>query len=223
MARYILTRLLQTVLTAFDTMLAQHAARHGVRASDPADAVGELAEGLPVSRPAVSQHLKVLRCDGLVIDLRRWPLTRTAPLTVEVTSTMGESEIAEPPTPFPLEIVRDGDFGRRGRIVVPMQNLTTSLSRAVRTSGANVLRGEITVSLAIKEPHRAAERDRSRFRVGGDRRLDFERGGNLVTILEQLESQFAPLLCEPEFERQLRRETTQAQIGQAPEIVHCLE
>ncbi|MGX9674502.1 ArsR/SmtB family transcription factor [Mycobacterium sp. HM-7] len=31
-------------------------------------AVGELAEGLPVSRPAVSQHLKVLRCAGLVTD-----------------------------------------------------------------------------------------------------------------------------------------------------------
>ncbi|MEI5667073.1 hypothetical protein WBO78_19145 [Bosea sp. CCNWLW174] len=92
----------------------------------------------------------IVRCDGLVIDLRRWPLTRTAPLTVEVTSKMGESEIAEPPTPFPLEIVREGDFGRRGRAVVPMQNLTTTLSRAVRTSGANVLRGEITVSLAIK-------------------------------------------------------------------------
>jgi DNA-binding transcriptional ArsR family regulator len=29
--------------------------------------VGELAEGLPVSRPAVSQHLKVLRDAGLVV------------------------------------------------------------------------------------------------------------------------------------------------------------
>jgi DNA-binding transcriptional ArsR family regulator len=28
--------------------------------------VGELAQGLPVSRPAVSQHLKVLRDAGLV-------------------------------------------------------------------------------------------------------------------------------------------------------------
>ena len=33
-------------------------------------AVGELAEGLPVSRPAVSQHLKVLRDAGLVLDAR---------------------------------------------------------------------------------------------------------------------------------------------------------
>ncbi|MBV8983877.1 MAG: winged helix-turn-helix transcriptional regulator [Acidimicrobiia bacterium] len=31
-------------------------------------AVGELAEYLPVSRPAVSQHLKVLKAAGLVID-----------------------------------------------------------------------------------------------------------------------------------------------------------
>jgi DNA-binding transcriptional ArsR family regulator len=31
-------------------------------------AVGELATGLPVSRPAVSQHLKVLKEAGLVVD-----------------------------------------------------------------------------------------------------------------------------------------------------------
>ena len=31
-------------------------------------AVGELARGLPVSRPAVSQHLKVLKQAGLVVD-----------------------------------------------------------------------------------------------------------------------------------------------------------
>jgi DNA-binding transcriptional ArsR family regulator len=31
-------------------------------------AVGELASDLPVSRPAVSQHLKVLKDAGLVID-----------------------------------------------------------------------------------------------------------------------------------------------------------
>ena len=30
--------------------------------------VGEIAEGLPVSRPAVSQHLKVLKTAGLVSD-----------------------------------------------------------------------------------------------------------------------------------------------------------
>jgi DNA-binding transcriptional ArsR family regulator len=31
-------------------------------------AVGEIANGLPVSRPAVSQHLKVLKDAGLVTD-----------------------------------------------------------------------------------------------------------------------------------------------------------
>jgi DNA-binding transcriptional ArsR family regulator len=31
-------------------------------------AVGELASALPVSRPAVSQHLKVLKDAGLVVD-----------------------------------------------------------------------------------------------------------------------------------------------------------
>ena len=31
-------------------------------------AVGELADGLPVSRPAVSQHLKVLKDAGLVAE-----------------------------------------------------------------------------------------------------------------------------------------------------------
>ncbi len=33
-------------------------------------AVGEVARGLPVSRPAVSQHLKVLKLAGLVEDRR---------------------------------------------------------------------------------------------------------------------------------------------------------
>src|SRR5881409_2412542 len=33
-------------------------------------AVGELARALPVSRPAVSQHLKVLKDAGLVVDRR---------------------------------------------------------------------------------------------------------------------------------------------------------
>ena len=32
--------------------------------------VGEIAEGLPVSRPAVSQHLKVLKDAGLVAEAR---------------------------------------------------------------------------------------------------------------------------------------------------------
>jgi DNA-binding transcriptional ArsR family regulator len=36
--------------------------------ADRPSAVGELADRLPVSRPAVSQHLKVLKDAGLVID-----------------------------------------------------------------------------------------------------------------------------------------------------------
>jgi DNA-binding transcriptional ArsR family regulator len=38
------------------------------RLADGPCAVGELAGGLPVSRPAVSQHLKVLKAAGLVVD-----------------------------------------------------------------------------------------------------------------------------------------------------------
>jgi len=38
------------------------------RLADGPRAVGELARGLPVSRPAVSQHLKVLKDAGLVSD-----------------------------------------------------------------------------------------------------------------------------------------------------------
>jgi DNA-binding transcriptional ArsR family regulator len=40
------------------------------RLADRPSAVGELASGLPVSRPAVSQHLKVLKDAGLVVDQR---------------------------------------------------------------------------------------------------------------------------------------------------------
>jgi DNA-binding transcriptional ArsR family regulator len=40
------------------------------RLADRPQAVGELASGLPVSRPAVSQHLKVLKDAGLVVDRR---------------------------------------------------------------------------------------------------------------------------------------------------------
>ncbi|MFF3518891.1 ArsR/SmtB family transcription factor [Streptomyces sp. NPDC002573] len=36
--------------------------------ADGPKAVGQLAEGLPVSRPAVSQHLRVLKEAGLVVD-----------------------------------------------------------------------------------------------------------------------------------------------------------
>jgi DNA-binding transcriptional ArsR family regulator len=40
------------------------------RLSQRPQAVGELARGLPVSRPAVSQHLKVLKQAQLVVDHR---------------------------------------------------------------------------------------------------------------------------------------------------------
>ena len=44
--------------------------RHAIfeRLADRPRAVGELAGDLPVSRPAVSQHLKVLKDAGLVVD-----------------------------------------------------------------------------------------------------------------------------------------------------------
>ena len=44
--------------------------RHAIfeRLAERPCAVGELAQGLPVSRPAVSQHLKVLKDAGLVLD-----------------------------------------------------------------------------------------------------------------------------------------------------------
>ena len=38
------------------------------RLADRPQAVGELASGFPVTRPAVSQHLKVLKDAGLVSD-----------------------------------------------------------------------------------------------------------------------------------------------------------
>src|SRR5918998_1882519 len=38
------------------------------RLAERPSAVGELADGLPVSRPAVSQHLKVLKDAGLVSE-----------------------------------------------------------------------------------------------------------------------------------------------------------
>jgi DNA-binding transcriptional ArsR family regulator len=40
------------------------------RLSERPQAVGELARGLPVSRPAVSQHLRVLKEAQLVVDHR---------------------------------------------------------------------------------------------------------------------------------------------------------
>jgi DNA-binding transcriptional ArsR family regulator len=39
-----------------------------LRLAERPQAVGELADGLPISRPAVSQHLKVLKDAGLVAE-----------------------------------------------------------------------------------------------------------------------------------------------------------
>jgi DNA-binding transcriptional ArsR family regulator len=39
-----------------------------MRLAERPRAVGELAHGLPISRPAVSQHLRVLKTAGLVTD-----------------------------------------------------------------------------------------------------------------------------------------------------------
>ena len=39
--------------------------------ADEPQTVGSLADGLPVSRPAVSQHLKALKDAGLVVDEAR--------------------------------------------------------------------------------------------------------------------------------------------------------
>jgi DNA-binding transcriptional ArsR family regulator len=51
------------------TALGDHTRREiFVRLVDKPRAVGELASELPVSRPAVSQHLRVLKEAGLVID-----------------------------------------------------------------------------------------------------------------------------------------------------------
>jgi len=46
--------------------------RHAIfeRLAERPQTVSELASGLPVSRPAVSQHLKVLKDAGLVVDQR---------------------------------------------------------------------------------------------------------------------------------------------------------
>jgi len=40
------------------------------RLAEEPRAVGELAETMPVSRPAVSQHLKILKDAGLILDVR---------------------------------------------------------------------------------------------------------------------------------------------------------
>jgi DNA-binding transcriptional ArsR family regulator len=54
--------------TAFAALADPTRRRVLERLSDRPMAVGEIAAGMPVSRPAVSQHLKVLKEAGLVSD-----------------------------------------------------------------------------------------------------------------------------------------------------------
>ena len=57
-----------TNATAFAALAEPMRQRIVERLAERPMAVGELAAGLPVSRPAVSQHLKVLKEVGLVVD-----------------------------------------------------------------------------------------------------------------------------------------------------------
>jgi len=59
-----------TYVTANGFSALSDATRRAIfeRLSEGPMAVGELARDLPVSRPAVSQHLKVLKEAGLVVD-----------------------------------------------------------------------------------------------------------------------------------------------------------
>ena len=57
----------QDALTAFADPIRRHILETLVKAPS---SVGMLAEGLPVSRPAVSQHLRVLKDANLVVESR---------------------------------------------------------------------------------------------------------------------------------------------------------
>ena len=61
---------MDTYVTANGFSALSDATRRAIfeRLSEGPMAVGELARDLPVSRPAVSQHLKVLKEAGLVVD-----------------------------------------------------------------------------------------------------------------------------------------------------------
>ena len=72
-------------------------------------AVGELAEQLPVTRPAVSQHLRVLKEAGLVTDaaagtrrlyrLDRAGIAALRTYFTQLEAAAAETEPAEPPGP----------------------------------------------------------------------------------------------------------------------------
>ena len=73
--------------------------------------VGELAEGLPVSRPAVSQHLRVLKQAGLVSDRKAG--TRRL-YRVEPEGLLEIRELFDRFWTVALERFRDEAEGRRG-------------------------------------------------------------------------------------------------------------
>ncbi len=58
-----------TALPSFDALGDPTRRAIVERLSTGSSAVGDLARGLPVSRPAVSQHLRVLREAGLVTEI----------------------------------------------------------------------------------------------------------------------------------------------------------
>ena len=87
------------------------------RVAERAVSVGEVARGMPVSRPAVSQHLKVLKEAGLVREtaegarriyrvdprgigaMRDWLDARWAAALAEVEGTPGQVERPMPRVP----------------------------------------------------------------------------------------------------------------------------
>ena len=80
-------------------------------------AVGELASGLPVSRPAVSQHLKVLKEAGLVTDrpegARR--VYQIDPKGLGQIRAWLDQVWDEALEAFKAEVERDADEGTKGR------------------------------------------------------------------------------------------------------------
>lgn len=68
--------------------------------------VQELADQLPISRPAVSQHLKVLRDGGLVVSQpvgtrRIYRLNPAEPLPMAIAGRPTTDELSGPGTPTP--------------------------------------------------------------------------------------------------------------------------
>jgi hypothetical protein len=92
----------------------------------------------------------IVRCGEIMVSVRRWPLTRTAPLAVEVVSRVGDQAVAEAPVALMLDIVRQGDFGRQGQAAIAMTALSRALSDLVRSGGIERLGVPIRVEIALK-------------------------------------------------------------------------